>query len=237
MHRKEYFILFILTIAFALGIYFYFSNNIALSPVGNTCTADALVCPDGSAVSRTGPNCEFAKCPEAEQKNEQASTEQPAYAYIKDWKIYQNDKYNFEFQYPDYWKASGKPVKDNFVSLIDELPSEENPDTIEFSARVIADKKYTSLDSFLKEQDRTRLTAWEGKPSITIRSSEKININGSDAIRREIYNNAAGFPGIETFILKSGTIYNLSINIYVGEIVLGRSRLYDKVIGTFRFTE
>jgi Carboxypeptidase regulatory-like domain len=27
------------------------------------CTGDAKLCPDGSGVSRTGPNCEFAACP------------------------------------------------------------------------------------------------------------------------------------------------------------------------------
>ena len=27
------------------------------------CTEEAKLCPDGSAVGRTGPNCEFAKCP------------------------------------------------------------------------------------------------------------------------------------------------------------------------------
>lgn len=27
------------------------------------CTAEAKICPDGSAVGRTGPNCEFAACP------------------------------------------------------------------------------------------------------------------------------------------------------------------------------
>ena len=27
------------------------------------CTEEAKVCPDGSAVGRTGPNCEFAACP------------------------------------------------------------------------------------------------------------------------------------------------------------------------------
>ena len=28
------------------------------------CTEEAKICPDGSAVGRTGPNCEFAPCPE-----------------------------------------------------------------------------------------------------------------------------------------------------------------------------
>ena len=33
-------------------------------PTGQTvCTQDAKLCPDGSYVGRTGPNCEFAKCP------------------------------------------------------------------------------------------------------------------------------------------------------------------------------
>jgi len=30
------------------------------------CTLDAKICPDGTAVGRTGPNCEFAECPEAQ---------------------------------------------------------------------------------------------------------------------------------------------------------------------------
>lgn len=33
-------------------------------PVQVACTMEAKVCPDGSAVGRQGPNCEFAACPE-----------------------------------------------------------------------------------------------------------------------------------------------------------------------------
>jgi hypothetical protein len=29
------------------------------------CTMEAKICPDGSSVGRTGPNCEFAPCPES----------------------------------------------------------------------------------------------------------------------------------------------------------------------------
>jgi hypothetical protein len=31
---------------------------------GVMCTADVKICPDGTTVSREGPNCEFAPCPE-----------------------------------------------------------------------------------------------------------------------------------------------------------------------------
>jgi hypothetical protein len=32
-------------------------------PGGIACTMDAKICPDGTGVGRTGPNCEFAPCP------------------------------------------------------------------------------------------------------------------------------------------------------------------------------
>jgi len=35
------------------------------------CTQEAKICPDGSAVGRTGPNCEFAACP-GEKQNQAA---------------------------------------------------------------------------------------------------------------------------------------------------------------------
>ncbi len=39
------------------------SNNVAESDATTVCTMDAKMCPDGSYVGRTGPNCEFARCP------------------------------------------------------------------------------------------------------------------------------------------------------------------------------
>lgn len=33
-------------------------------PRGDKCTLEAKICPDGSSVGRTGPNCEFAPCPQ-----------------------------------------------------------------------------------------------------------------------------------------------------------------------------
>lgn len=36
------------------------------TPQTYECNADAKICPDGSSVGRTGPNCEFAACPPPE---------------------------------------------------------------------------------------------------------------------------------------------------------------------------
>lgn len=38
------------------------------------CNADAKICPDGSSVGRTGPQCEFATCPPADAKEATVTT-------------------------------------------------------------------------------------------------------------------------------------------------------------------
>jgi len=57
-------------------------NNQQQNPTA--CTEEAKVCPDGSSVGRTGPNCEFTECPDQ----------------TAGWKTYKNEEYGFEFKYP-----------------------------------------------------------------------------------------------------------------------------------------
>ena len=49
------------------GVAYYYTTKVQPSPVA--CTQEAKICPDGSAVSRTGPNCEFAQCPVIAEDN------------------------------------------------------------------------------------------------------------------------------------------------------------------------
>jgi hypothetical protein len=51
------------------------------------CTMEVKLCPDGSYVGRTGPNCEFAKCPGIENE-------------IANWEIYRSEQMGFEIKYP-----------------------------------------------------------------------------------------------------------------------------------------
>ncbi len=69
---------------------YYFLVKKAPKPVA--CTQEAKICPDGSAVSRTGPNCEFAECPAAKADE------------TTDWNTYRNDEYGFEIKYPNEWE-------------------------------------------------------------------------------------------------------------------------------------
>ncbi len=47
-----------------LGFLWTLSIEKAEAPEPVACTMEAKICPDGTAVGRTGPNCEFAPCPE-----------------------------------------------------------------------------------------------------------------------------------------------------------------------------
>lgn len=52
------------------------------------CTLDAKVCPDGSTVGRTAPDCEFRKCPKIPIQTD-------------GWKTYTGIKDGIEFRYPE----------------------------------------------------------------------------------------------------------------------------------------
>ncbi len=59
-------VLFIVLVGVAGAFYFYPSLGSPVAVVPDTpvaCTEEAKVCPDGSSVGRTGPDCEFAACP------------------------------------------------------------------------------------------------------------------------------------------------------------------------------
>jgi len=68
--ENKFFLLIFIVIVFVAGglLYIYnpepveYKNPKDIEPV--FCTADAKLCPDGSYVGRTGPNCEFAICPQ-----------------------------------------------------------------------------------------------------------------------------------------------------------------------------
>src|SRR3989344_6628216 len=83
-------------------------NLIKQKPVA--CTMDAKICPDGSSVGRTAPNCEFAPCPPTQPITSPDE--------ISDWKIYKNEKYGFEFKYPLEWNLVEKSYSNDILTLL-----------------------------------------------------------------------------------------------------------------------
>jgi len=68
MDRKNFWSVIVLVVGTATLLVagkLYFSREVYGPGGGVACTMEAKLCPDGSAVGRTGPNCEFAACPAA----------------------------------------------------------------------------------------------------------------------------------------------------------------------------
>ncbi len=57
---------------FYLGLLYQKSLTV---PSGRACTLESKICPDGSTVGRTGPNCEFAQCPTVAKPADNSCTE------------------------------------------------------------------------------------------------------------------------------------------------------------------
>jgi len=56
---------FVIIVALGLlgyGIWYLYKTQI-VKPQDVACTMEAKLCPDGSAIGRSGPNCEFTACP------------------------------------------------------------------------------------------------------------------------------------------------------------------------------
>lgn len=56
---------FLALVVLTIGVYFVYTENVS-EPTA--CTLEAKMCPDGSFVGRTGPDCEFQDCPRANKK-------------------------------------------------------------------------------------------------------------------------------------------------------------------------
>ncbi len=96
------------------------------NPIGKGCTQEAKLCPDGSSVGRTGPNCEFAPCPQLTSTptpipNLSIESSQSATA---NWKTYTNTKWNYSFSYPDSFFVAEQ--EENICPTDDPLPLPSN---------------------------------------------------------------------------------------------------------------
>jgi hypothetical protein len=85
-------VIFIIIAVIIIGAYFTYQDYIGQKPVA--CTMEAKICPDGSSVGRTGPNCEFADCPDQ----------------TAGWNTLNNDEYGFSLKYPaDFFDLNQQP--------------------------------------------------------------------------------------------------------------------------------
>ena len=109
---KKYLIVLLVIVLILIGAgvaYWKLVKSTSTNPEQVACTEEAKICPDGSAVGRQGPGCEFAECPIAQAVDETA-----------DWKTYRNAEWGFAIKYPQAFSLEESKVKkgDSFKGAV-----------------------------------------------------------------------------------------------------------------------
>jgi len=76
------------------------------APEPVACTQEAKLCPDGSYVGRTGPNCDFQECPGVEKEELRVGNGFDSAGL----KTYKNELFSYEIKYPDGFIIVDKPT-------------------------------------------------------------------------------------------------------------------------------
>lgn len=101
----------LLLVGVGIGAYYFGRQNNNLlpsqTPTPKACTEEGKQCPDGSYVSRSGPNCEFAGCPN--------SLPSPI-DETANWKTY-SIKNTFELKYPTNIEVWRDEENDSYVAF------------------------------------------------------------------------------------------------------------------------
>lgn len=102
----------LVVVSLACGAYYWWRNYGSGAP--RACTMEAKLCPDGSYVGRTGPDCEFAQCPADPTAG---------------WPTHTSAAMGFAFKYPKEYSAPQE--RENYLSLISPLNPNRAPKMLE----------------------------------------------------------------------------------------------------------
>lgn len=120
----------------------------ASKPKAVACTQEAKLCPDGSSVGRTGPKCEFTKCP----------------TVTSSWKTF-TGKY-FSLSIPSDWNIAKDPVTYDGVTFFenDFLTSSDNKYQLRMTIEDLKNK--ATLDDLAFNTNTTGKITVGGEPAV-----------------------------------------------------------------------
>ena len=160
----------IFLIAVFLAVAFYFSGrtdeiySFLNQDKSSVCTEEAKICPDGSAVGRTGVNCEFAACPGKSA------------ADISSWKTYQSTEFGYEIKYPT---SFGEPFSPHNSGNPIAIVSQQTPGlSVQVQFFLIAFGPINNLEEAYKISIRGNSYQEKYKKSITFNGTPAIEYAG-----------------------------------------------------------
>ena len=140
------------------------------------------------------------------------------------WKTYRNEKYGFEFKYPEGYEISDYLDEGAYVGVQkSETVYIKNPFGVNFSPPD-SNKKYNSLNEFLLEQ------------RIDIKQVKYSTVNGVPTAEVFIPDDTWG-DSTDIYLLHNGLVYYIYTNVDRAPSSDEETQDLNKVISTFKFTK
>ncbi len=220
-------VLIVLLIAiFALGSgYFIYQKSQISKPTQVACTQEAKICPDGSSVGRTGPNCEFTACPIPQESTSSANT--------TNWKTYNNK--TFLFKYP----SNGELVDLKSASVID-IEAGSTPPYFIFRMNIADNINHFSTNQVVEKmaddlRNNKNIPWGQSQADKTLQTMKKYTNEEIQGLRLENFSEGydTGFGVVVD--ATEDKIYTFSINNGNGEVGDSEEKLLDQILSTFKF--
>ena len=194
------------------------------------CTLEVKICPDGSSVGRTGPNCEFAPCPMPADET-------------ANWKTYTDS--NFSFQYPQEALATQSKAysrvtfKNNNDSVVVKPPYQEPWEnyysfvvSYENNPKNLSEKEI--IDTYLKYSQETCSPPGCSQIKLiqdTLKDYKNNNVEGL------IYRVGGETNSVEVLQVKGNTVYAFFMTGDSGYVTEYGLKIFDQILSTFKFTD
>lgn len=224
-----------LAVVFATAVAFFYFYQPANGPGKRDkifCTQEAKLCSDGKTyVGRTGPNCEFAKCPAQEIPTPSVGT-----IDISGWKTYRNEQYGFEFRYPMNWKIEGNFNEDSCCLNIFNNPDpyegehlKRNVMKAQFQRHV--NKSIVSKNAYIEFLIKENIKdVDEGSPTDFIDANSLASVKSTSGIEIVSFQGGVGDFGYIIPLTR-----NFSEVLYI--IVWNNDDNLEKVLSVFKFIQ
>jgi hypothetical protein len=208
----------------AVGGYFAFGTKLNTKQNSVACTLEAKICPDGSSVGRSGPNCEFTLCPGA------ASSTTPQ-TDISNWKTYQNEEGGYSFKYPNEWNVAINKFNPKNALFGPGATNESGIGGVEYIGVLSSGQ---SLSSFINEFNK-------GIESGSVSETETV-INGNNAVISILPKASLAEPRETKSVSfeKDNKVFNTYL-MYKTDLIKypedGQNlAIFDQILSTFKFT-
>lgn len=165
---------------------------------------------------------------------------QDATTTISTYQTFTNSQFGFSFQYPEGFSAQindGDGSMSNNMIWVRIYCTDRNSSCGSKEFRLYVQTSSSTLNAFVSQADKVSSAAYEGQPSVNVKSSNSTTIAGLNAIQRDETMNAAGFETMITYLRSGNNIYTFSIDPdEKGQtITTDNMQIYNNILSSFKF--